>query len=49
MLTQPILNGFPRKTSRDAKLAIIVPAYNEKENIHELVRRTEKTLDNICF
>lgn len=35
--------------SRKEKLAIIIPTYNEKKNIGEVIRRIEKTLVNFAF
>jgi dolichol-phosphate mannosyltransferase len=48
-MTKPVLDSLSHKGSRDAKLTVIVPAYNEKENIGEVVGRAEKTLENINF
>jgi dolichol-phosphate mannosyltransferase len=48
-LVQPILDFSQREIVYDAKLAVIIPAYNEKDNIGEVIKRTEKTLENIAF
>lgn len=43
------LNRSTPKIFQNAKLSVIIPVYNEKENIEEVVRRTEKTLGNNTF
>jgi dolichol-phosphate mannosyltransferase len=38
-----------QEISRNEKLSIIIPTYHGKKNIVEVIRRTEKTLENIVF